>query len=96
MIASHIPRYHLRTWLFLSAFHRDIALSHIFRSLDIYFGSEDGDNLTRGLDIFDRVKEDQNFAKRVRTLRMHWGFEEGDMLDVVLREFTLVISCSFV
>ncbi|KAJ3484851.1 hypothetical protein NLJ89_g11949 [Agrocybe chaxingu] len=56
-IAGHIPRYHLRTWLFVSAFHRDIAVRHIFHTVDIYFG-EDPENLTRGLDIFDRAKND--------------------------------------
>lgn len=84
-IASHIPRYHLRTWLFISSFHRDIAVRHIFHTVDIYFG-EDQDNLNRGLDIFDRAKSDPVFACRVKSLRLHWAYEEGDMLDLMTRE----------
>ena len=87
-IASHMPRYHLRTWLFISSFHRDIAVRHIFHTVDIYFG-EDQENLNRGLDIFDRAKSDPVFACRVKSLRLHWAYEEGDMLDLMTREFTL-------
>ncbi|KAJ6489825.1 hypothetical protein C8R45DRAFT_901436 [Mycena sanguinolenta] len=86
-IASYIPRYHLRTWLFVSAFHRDIAVRMIFHTLDIYFGSEDQETLNRGLDIFDRVKADPVFASRVKSLRLHWAYEEGDMLDLMIRIF---------
>ncbi|KAF8991309.1 hypothetical protein BDQ17DRAFT_1255018 [Cyathus striatus] len=85
-IALHIPRYHLRTWLFVSSFHRDIAVRHIFHTLDIYFG-EDQENLNRGLDIFDRAKDDPVFASRVKSLRLHWAYEEGDMLDLMTRIF---------
>ena len=88
-IASHIPRYHLRTWLFISSFHRDIAVRHIFHTVDIYFG-EDQDNLNRGLDIFDRAKSDPVFACRVKSLRLHWAYEEGDMLDLMARKLHLL------
>ncbi|KAF8962211.1 hypothetical protein BDZ97DRAFT_1130863 [Flammula alnicola] len=86
-IASHTPRYHLRTWLFISAFHRDIAVRHIFHTVDIYFGDDQQENLTRGLDIFDRAKTDPIFASRVKSLRLHWAYEEGDMLDLMTRIF---------
>ncbi|KAJ3849488.1 hypothetical protein EV368DRAFT_75675 [Lentinula lateritia] len=85
-IAHHIPRYHLRTWLFLSPFHREIAVRIIFHTLDLYFG-EDQDNLNKGLDIFDRAKNDSVFARRVKSLRLHWAYEEGDMLDLMMRIF---------
>lgn len=84
-IASYIPRYHLRSWLFVSPFYHEIAARHIFHTLDIYFG-EDQDNLHRGLDIFDRAKDDPVFAARVKSLRIHWAYEEDDMLNLVLRE----------
>ncbi|KAG2005529.1 hypothetical protein CC2G_001928 [Coprinopsis cinerea AmutBmut pab1-1] len=86
-IASFIPRYHLRTWLFISSFYRDIASRHIFHTLDLYFGSDDQENLNRGLDIFDRAKNDPIFANRVKCLRLHWAYEEGDMLDLMIRIF---------
>ncbi|TEB20189.1 hypothetical protein FA13DRAFT_1743319 [Coprinellus micaceus] len=85
-IASYIPRYHLRSWLFVSPFFHEIAARHIFHTLDIYFG-EDQDNLHRGLDIFDRAKDDPVFAARVKSLRIHWAYEEDDMLNLVLRIF---------
>ncbi|KAF9456903.1 hypothetical protein BDZ94DRAFT_1176681 [Collybia nuda] len=85
-IALHIPRYYLRTWLFVSSFHRDIAVRQIFHTLDLYFG-EDQENLNRGLDIFDRAKADPIFASRVKSLRLHWAYEEGDMLDLMARIF---------
>ncbi|KAM5530664.1 hypothetical protein V8D89_012814 [Ganoderma adspersum] len=84
-IARFIPRYHLRSWLFVSAFHRDIAVRLIFHTIDLYFG-EDQD-LNRGLDIFDRVKADQGFARRVKALRLHWAYEENDMFDLMTRMF---------
>jgi hypothetical protein len=84
-IAMHTPRYHLRTWLSVSSFHREISLRHIFHTLDLYFG-EDQDNLNRSLDVFDRVKADPVFASRVKSLRLHWAYEEGDMLDLMTRE----------
>ncbi|KAL0065624.1 hypothetical protein AAF712_007402 [Marasmius tenuissimus] len=80
-IAFHIPRYHLRTWLFVSAFHREIAMRQIFHTVDLYFG-EDND---RGLDILDRAKADPWFASLVKSLRLHWAIEEGDMLDLMIR-----------
>lgn len=67
----------------MSAFHRNIAAQLIFRTIDVYFG-EDQENVNRGLDIFDRVKADSVFANRVKTLRLHWAYEEGDMLDLML------------
>ncbi|EIN05157.1 hypothetical protein PUNSTDRAFT_92032 [Punctularia strigosozonata HHB-11173 SS5] len=85
-IASYIPRFHLRTWLFVSAFHRNIALRIIFHTVDLYFG-EDQDNLNRSLDIFDRVKDDKSFANRIKVLRLHWACEQGDMLDLMIRIF---------
>ncbi|KAJ7092432.1 hypothetical protein B0H15DRAFT_833910 [Mycena belliarum] len=85
-IAGFIPRYHLRTWLFVSAFHRDIAVRLIFHTLDLYFG-DDQEALNRGLDVFDRVKADPVFASRVKSLRLHWAYEEGDMLDLMVRIF---------
>ncbi|KAA1474118.1 hypothetical protein DENSPDRAFT_823815 [Dentipellis sp. KUC8613] len=85
-IARFIPRFHLRTWLYLSSFHRDIAQRIIFRTVDVYFG-EDQEGLNRGLDLFDRVKADPVFANRVKTLRLHWAYEEGDMLDLMSRIF---------
>ena len=63
----------------ISSFHRDIAVRHIFPTVDIYFG-EDQENLNRGLTIFDRAKSDPMFACRVKSLRLHWAHEEGDML----------------
>ncbi|RDX41590.1 hypothetical protein OH76DRAFT_1364283 [Lentinus brumalis] len=84
-IARFIPRYHLRSWLFVSAFHRDIAVRLIFHTIDLYFG-EDQD-LNRGLDIFDRVKADPVFASRIKALRLHWAYEENDMFDLMCRMF---------
>jgi hypothetical protein len=87
MIASHIPRYHLRTWLFVSSFHRSIALPLIFHTLDLYFGEDSSDNLNRGLDILDKAKTNEGFARLVKCLRLHWAFEDGDMLDLMIRTF---------
>ncbi|KAH9914059.1 uncharacterized protein BXZ73DRAFT_55175 [Epithele typhae] len=84
-IARFIPRYHLRTWLFVSAFHRDIAVRLIFHTVDLYFGEDQEHN--RGLDIFDRVKADPTFARRVKALRLHWAYEENDMFDIICRMF---------
>jgi hypothetical protein len=83
-IATFIPRYFLRTWLFVSSFHRDIALRRIFRTVDLYL-CEDSDNWNRTLDIFDRVKADPLFSRRIKTLRVHWAYDDGDMLDVMSR-----------
>lgn len=84
IIGHCIPRYHLRTWLFVSSFHRDIAVRVIFHTVDLYFG-EDTENLNRALDICDRIKIDPVFASRVKTLRLHWAYEEGDLLDLMAR-----------
>lgn len=54
--------------------------------MDLYFG-EDPENLNKGLDIFDRAKNDSVFAMRVKSLRLHWAYEEGDMLDLMIRLF---------
>ncbi|KAK7045361.1 hypothetical protein VNI00_007610 [Paramarasmius palmivorus] len=85
-IARHVPRFHLRSWLFISAFHRDIALRLIFHTVDLHFG-EDQEILNRGLDILDRAKDDPKFASMVKSLRVHWAIEEGDMLDLMTRTF---------
>ncbi|KAG6855921.1 hypothetical protein H0H87_009427 [Tephrocybe sp. NHM501043] len=66
--------------------HRDIAVRQIFHTVDLYFG-EDTENLNRGLDMFDRAKADPVFASRVKCLRLHWAYEEGDMLDLMARIF---------
>ncbi|KZT03268.1 uncharacterized protein LAESUDRAFT_659991 [Laetiporus sulphureus 93-53] len=86
-IARFIPRYHLRTWLSVSSFYHDIAARRIFHTLDLYFGGDDQESVNRGLDVLDRVKADATFAARVRTLRLHWAYEEGDMFDLILRLF---------
>ena len=80
-IALHIPRYHLRTWLFVSAFHREIAMKQIFHTVDLYFGEDN----ERGLDLLDRAKADPWFASLVKSLRLHWAIEESDMLDLMIR-----------
>ncbi|EEB90345.1 hypothetical protein MPER_11458 [Moniliophthora perniciosa FA553] len=67
-------------------FHRDIALRLIFHTVDLYFG-EDQEILNRGLDILDRAKDDPKFAGTVKSLRLHWAIEEGDMLDLMTRIF---------
>ncbi|KAI9450284.1 hypothetical protein F5148DRAFT_1277868 [Russula earlei] len=85
-IASFVPRYFLRTWLFVSPFHRDIALRRIFRTVDLYL-CEDSDNWNRTLDIFDRVKTDPHFSRRIKVLRVHWAYDDGDMLGVMSRVF---------
>lgn len=85
-IAGYIPRYHLRTWLFVSSFHRQIAQRRIFHTIDLFFGDDQMDNVNKGLDLFSRVKRDRSFAVMVKTLRIHWAYEEGDILDLMLRE----------
>ncbi|KAF7311788.1 hypothetical protein MIND_00189300 [Mycena indigotica] len=90
-IASFIPRYHLRTWFFVSPFHREIAVRLIFDTLDLYFAEDQQDALNRGLDVFDRVKTDKVFAGRIKTLRIHWAYEEGEMLDLMMRIFRTTI-----
>jgi len=86
-IAGYIPRYHLRTWLFVSSFHRQIAQRRIFHTIDLFFGDDQMDNVNKGLDLFSRVKRDRSFAVMVKTLRIHWAYEEGDILDLMLRLF---------
>jgi hypothetical protein len=85
-IAMHIPRYHLRTWFFVSEFHRDIAARLIFHTVDLYFGDEQ-ENFNRGLDILDRAKADPVFASRVKCLRIHWAIEEADMMELMARKY---------
>jgi hypothetical protein len=91
-VASYIPRYYLRTWLSVSAFHRDIAQRHIFSAVDLHLG-EDHEHRNRALDFFDRVKEDSAFAKKIKRLRLHWSYEEGDTFDLVARELCLLSRC---
>ena len=88
-VARFIPRYHLRTLLFVSSSHREIAQRHIFHSLDLFFGDDQMDNVNKGLDVFSRVKKDPVFAKKIKTLRIHWAYEEGDMLDLMLRKYSI-------
>jgi len=61
----------------------------IFHTLDLYFG-EDSENVNRGLDVCDRVKADPRFAGRIKTLRLHWSYEDGDMLDLMERTLVLL------
>ena len=83
-IARFIPRYFLRAWLFVSSFHREIASRIIFHTLDIYLG-EDSEALNRAMDVFDRVKADPVFSRRIKALRVHWSYEGGEMLDLMTR-----------
>ena len=91
-VASYIPRYYLRAWLFVSAFHRDIAQRHIFSTVDLHLG-EDQEHRNRALDFFDRIKEDSDFAKKIKRLRLHWSYEEGDTFDLVARELCVLSRC---
>ena len=45
------------------------------------------DNVNKGLDLFSRVKKDPAFARKIKTLRIHWAYEEGDILDLMLSKF---------
>ncbi len=63
-------------------------MRHIFHTLDLYFGDDQSDNVNRGLDVFDLVKADPAFAARVKTLRIHWAYEEGEMLDLMMSEYS--------
>jgi hypothetical protein len=83
-VASFIPRYFLRTWLSVSRFHRDIALRHVFHTVDLYLGEDSNWNHT--LDIFDRVRMDPLFSRRIKALRIHWAYAGGDMLEVMSSE----------
>lgn len=80
---------------------RNIAVRLIFHTVDLYFGEDQDnvrENLNRGLDMFDRVKADPVFASRIKILRLHWAYEEGDMLDLMTRagcsHCVLSICCS--
>ncbi|KAN0142176.1 hypothetical protein V8E53_000638 [Lactarius tabidus] len=85
-IASFIPRYFLRTWLSVSSFYRDIALRRVFHTVDLHLG-EDA-NWNRTLDIFDRVRIDPLFSRRIKALRIHWAYYGGgEMLKVMSRIF---------
>lgn len=84
IIASFTPRHHLRHWLFVSPFFRDVAQRAIFRTVDVYL-SEDTEIIARVMDFFERVKADPAFAVRIQTLRLHWAMEDGDLLDVLIR-----------
>ena len=84
-IASFIPRYFLRTWLFVCRFHRDIALRHVFHTVDLYLGEDS--NWNRTLDIFDRVRVDPLFSRRIKALRIHWQYLGGEMLEVLSSEY---------
>ena len=53
------------------------------------------DNVHKGLDVFARAKADPKFAKRIKVLRIHWAYEEGDMLDVMIREYTTLMTIRF-
>lgn len=70
-------------------------MRRIFHTLDLYFGDDQTDNVHKGLDVFDRVKADQTFARRVKSLRIHWAYEEGDMLDLMMSMFFCNISDYF-
>ncbi|KIY63496.1 hypothetical protein CYLTODRAFT_403166 [Cylindrobasidium torrendii FP15055 ss-10] len=83
-IARNIPRYHLRSWLRVSTFHRDIALPIIFHTVDLHFG-DDQEHLNRGLDFMDRIKDDPALANKIKSLRIHWAYEESDVLDLMMR-----------
>ena len=83
-VASFIPRYFLRTWLFVSRFHRDIALRRVFHTVDLYLGEDS--NWNRTLDIFDRVRVDPLFSRRIKALRIHWAYDGGEMLEVMSSE----------
>ncbi|KAH9993095.1 hypothetical protein BJV77DRAFT_1000192 [Russula vinacea] len=73
-IAGFIPRYFsARGFLYL----RSIATLPC-----------DSDNWNRTLDIFDRVKADPIFSRRIKALRVHWSYDDGDMLDVMSRIFS--------
>ena len=49
--AGFIPRWFVRTGLFISSFHRDIALRRVFHTVDLYLGG--GSNWNPTLDIFN-------------------------------------------
>ncbi len=83
-IAGFIPRYFLRKWLFVSSFHRNVALRRVFHTVDLYLG-EDA-SWDRTLDIFDRVRMDPSFSGLIKALRIHWAYTGGDMLKVMSSE----------
>src|ERR1700722_8979409 len=75
MIGTHLSRYQLRTWLFLSPMHRQIAMRFIFRTLDFYI-FEELDDFKRNMEILEQLILDSTFARNVRLLRIHWGDEQ--------------------
>jgi hypothetical protein len=68
----------------VSRFHHDIALRRVFRTVDLYLGEDS--NWNRTLDIFDRVRADTLFSRRIKALRIHWAYVSGDVLDVMSSE----------
>lgn len=74
----------------MSSFHREIATRLIFHTVDLFFGDDQTENRNKGHDLFDRVKYDKAFAMRVKTLRIHWAYEEGEMLDLMMSELYLL------
>ena len=89
----YIPRYHLRTWLFVSPFYRGVAQRHLFSTVDLHLG-EDQEHRNRALDFFDRVREDSTFSKKIKRLRLHWSYEEGDTFDLMARGLPLLPCCN--
>ena len=66
-----------------------LLIHAIIPALDRLLGEDQDnprENLSRGLDIFDRVKADPAFARQIKVLRLHWAYEEGDMLDLMTSE----------
>ena len=78
--ASFAGTFSARGFLYLHsiATHCDIALRRIFRIADLYLCG-DLDNWNRTLDIFDRVKVDPLFSRRIKALRVHWSYDDGDI-----------------
>jgi len=53
----------------------------LFHTVDIHF-LEDFD---QGLSLLKRAINDPVFAKWVKSLRLHWDYEEGDAVDLFCR-----------
>jgi hypothetical protein len=81
-VASSIPRYFIRTWLFL---HRDIAFRRVFHTVDLYLGEDS--NCNRTLGILDRVRMGPLFSRQIKALRKHWAYAGSDVLEVMSSEF---------
>ena len=86
MTASFIPRWFIRTGLFISSFHRDVALRRVFHTVDLYLGG--GSNWNPTLDIFDRVKMYALFSHRMKALHIRAHIrtvyrrsEQGEQID---------------